>query len=646
MSDRLQSRRRALHLRGGARVALVVALILLPLAGIAAGVRWHAQLGALAGNAPSGGAAAAGEAKQLWTCGMHPQVIQDHPGSCPICGMALTPLAGSTAAQRAGGERRIRYWWDPMMNPPYVSDRPGRSPMGMDLVPVYDDEVAGGATVTIDPVVVQNMGLRVKSVIEAPLARTLRAVGILEEPEPNHLDINLRVGGWIEVLHANVDGMEVREGDPLFELYSPQLQVAIEELIAARKRREAPGSDDAGARERSDALYATVAKKLALLGLDPVDIKGLAQLEQAPPTVTFKSPMTGHVTEKNVYAGAAVQAGERVLRLANRSTMWLELRLFERDLTGVHVGQRIRATLDSLPGESFDGEVSFVHPHLDEATRTGMVRAVLQNASHVLRQGMYATAEIRLELAPRALLVPREAVLDTGERQVVFVALEQGHFEPRKVTLGAQGEGGQVQILSGLAPGETVVVSGQFLLDAESRMQEAIQKFLQPAAAPEGVARAAAGGVPIEAAPEWLAAEDAALAEYLALARSLGLPQASEAALDPSALVAAARSLEKLSQTAEQQALARSLAGTAGALEGQPLASQRKLFKELSEAAIALADRSPPSASVAPQLYVMHCPMVPADWLQASREVQNPYYSSSMKTCGEVRREIPARPQR
>jgi len=422
--------------------------------------------------------------KQLWTCGMHPQVIRDAPGSCPICGMELTPLRPDKTAA-APKERKLLYYWDPMLSPPYISDRPGKSPMGMDLIPVYEDEVSAGATITIDPTIVQNMGVRVADVVDGPLRRTVRAVGYLEEPEPAHYDINLRVSGWIQKLYANVDGMHLNAGDPLFDLYSPELQVAVGELIAARRARPA----DTPAHGTAVLLYETARQKLELLGLTRAQVERLATLDRPPATVTFTSPITAHLTEKLVYEGDAVKAGDKVLRLADRTSMWLEARVFEQDLAMVAVGRPVRATVTALPGRVFSGEIAFVHPHLDPATRTGMARMVIPNDGMVLRQGMYATVEIEAEVTPHALLAPREAVIDTGSEQVAFVVRPGGHFDPRRVRMGATGDDGHVQILAGLAPGEQVVTSGQFLIDAESRFREAIQRFLnkdllQPGATP------------------------------------------------------------------------------------------------------------------------------------------------------------------
>lgn len=443
------------------------------------------------------GDAAATEARvadpvQLWTCGMHPQVLQDHPGPCPICGMQLTPVKRKDTAA-PGAARVIRYWWDPMMSPPYISDKPGKSPMGMDLVPVYADEVSGGTSVVVDPVIVQNMGVRVATVVTGPLRTTVRAVGYLDEAQPNQHDINLRVSGWIEQLYASIEGMHLDVGHPLFELYSPELQVAIEELIGARRMRSP--SDTTGA-----TLYDAAARKLQLLGLPPDQIERLGRAERAPATVTFSSPVSGHLVEKMVVDGSAVKAGDRVMRIVDHSTLWLDARVFEQQLPFITIGQRAVATVAAEPGRHFDGTVMFVHPHVDMTTRTALVRIALPNEALTLRPGMYATVEIEAELAADALLVPREAVIDTGTRQIAFVALDGGHFEPRTLKLGAAGNG-SLQVLAGLAPGDRVVTSGQFLLDAESHLQEAIEKHMRDKLLIGGNAAAAPAADPTSPSP-------------------------------------------------------------------------------------------------------------------------------------------------
>jgi Cu(I)/Ag(I) efflux system membrane fusion protein/cobalt-zinc-cadmium efflux system membrane fusion protein len=467
---------RSIH-RGAPRLILFLAVSVVFAAGLAAGVLWSAPIRhslGLEADAPVSNPPSP-EQGQLWTCGMHPQVIQDRPGTCPICGMTLVPVARSGGtAQAKDGERKVKYWWDPMMSPPYISDRPGKSPMNMDLVPVYEDEVSAGSALTIDPTVVQNMGLRVARVEEAPLARTIRAVGILAEPEPARHDVNLRLGGWIDRLYADTEGMRLAQGDPLFDLYSPELQVAVEELIGARKMRETLAAGD-----QADAIYESAVRKVELYGIAHDQVAELAELDTAPRAVTFTSPADGFLVEKMVYGGSAVMAGDTVMRIADTSMLWLDSRVFEKDLPHVKVDQEVTARVDARPGESFEGRVILVHPRIDATTRTALVRIEIENPELALRQGMFATVFLHVEIAPRTLVVPREAIIDTGARQVAFVALDMGHFEPRTVEMGASGDEGMVQVLSGLLPGEQVVVSGQFLLDSESRMQEAIRRFLQ-----------------------------------------------------------------------------------------------------------------------------------------------------------------------
>ena len=377
--------------------------------------------------------------KQLWTCGMHPQVIQDHPGNCPICHMKLTPLNG--------GE---------------------------------PDETAGGPGVRIDPAVVQNMGVRTAAVDRGPLTVTVRAVGVLAVPEPAMTDVTLRVGGFIEKLYADTDGMSVARGQVLFDLYSPDVQVAEQELIGAvQASKSQDASAPAGARADAGGLVELARRKLQLWGVADGDIDAAAAADRPPRTVPFRSPAGGHVMDKAVVAGSAVQAGQRLMRIEDHSVLWLDAQVYEDQIEAVRVGQTVRATVDGLPGRTFTGTVTFVYPHVDPMTRTETVRANLDNPDHELRPGMYATAEVVTRPVADAILVPREAVIDTGTRQVAFVAdpALPGHFEPRDVRVGVSGDGDRLQVVQGLAPGERVVTSGQFLMDVESRTTEAIEKL-------------------------------------------------------------------------------------------------------------------------------------------------------------------------
>jgi membrane fusion protein, copper/silver efflux system len=613
--------------RGALRVGGVILAVVCLSIGVFVGTRWSAREGT-ATSAPSAAPKASG-AEALWTCSMHPQVIQDHPGLCPICHMALTPLDAKSSAKG----------------------------------------------LAVDPTVVQSMGVRTVRVAQQSLSRVVRTVGTLVEREFDHRDVNLRVSGWVQTLFVNTDGMGVAEGTPLFELYSPELSVAIEELIAARKQRE---TSTEGARAMSETLFSTAHRRLELMGLAAAEVDRLAALDAAPPTVTFTSPMAGHMVEKAVYAGAAVKAGDRVMRIANNKTLWVDARVFERDFASIRPDAEVRVHVDAYPSETFRGRVLFVHPHLDMETRTALVRAELENTSMRLREGMYATVEIETPTVDDAIVVPRESVIDTGTRQVAFVALAAGRFELREVEIGARGDAGLVQILSGLAVGEEVVASGQYLLDSESRMREAVRKFLAPGeqaleptqrsaleptqrsaldptqrsaldptqrnardSAPRG-AHDAAQHEPrkILPHPEWSADVDAVFAAYLQLADALGAVETSDAALDVSKLAGAAQKLAERARGSEAEMMATNLVLTAQALAGVTLTEQRRLFKVTSEAAIELTTAMTPSRNVSPRLYVMRCTMAPGRWIQSTAEVHNPFYGTSMKECGELQRTI------
>lgn len=250
------------------------------------------------------------------------------------------------------------------------------------------------------------MGVRVAKVTKGPVIRTIRAVGYLQQAQPLIHDVNLRV-----------------------------------------------------------ILVQTARRKLEQWGLQPAQIDQLETLQQAPRTVTFLSPVTAEVSEKMVVQGAMVKMGERALSLVDRSVLWLDAQVYAQDTAFVKLGQKMTATVEGIPGKEFDGEVVFINPQVDTATRTTTVRLAVPNPELLLRPGMFATATMRSQLTDETLLVPREAILDTGTRQVVFVSVGEGHFEPRKVKTGNSSEDGFVQVLSGLQAGELAVTSGQFLMD-------------------------------------------------------------------------------------------------------------------------------------------------------------------------------------
>jgi Cu(I)/Ag(I) efflux system membrane fusion protein/cobalt-zinc-cadmium efflux system membrane fusion protein len=353
------------------------------------------------------------------------------------------------------------------------------------LVPVYEDQDASSAELTVDPATGQNMGLRLAPVKTGTLTRTISAAGYLMVAQPLQYDINLRVSGWIQKLSADTLGMHITKGQTLFDLYSPQLTVAVGELIAARQAR--PSARDASSMHAtaSDVLYQAARQKLLLWGLPPDQVDRLAAMKSPPATISFTSPAEGVLMEKDVVEGSAVNSGQRVMRIVDQRTLWLDAQLHAQDMPWIRLGQEAEAHLEAWPGQSWHGTVIFIDPKVNPLTRTTTVRLSIDNSKLNLRPGMFASVGLLAKQETQSILVPRAAVIDTGLRRLAFIAQGGGHFEPRDVKPGLAGDDGMVQVLHGLSAGEQVVVSGQFLLDADSRMREAVRKFLSENESPQ-----------------------------------------------------------------------------------------------------------------------------------------------------------------
>jgi Cu(I)/Ag(I) efflux system membrane fusion protein/cobalt-zinc-cadmium efflux system membrane fusion protein len=422
---------------------------------------------------------------------MHPEVIQDHPGNCPKCGMKLVPMdperartileaRGENAPESAPSkERKILYWRAPM-DPTYVRDKPGKSPMGMDLVPVYEDEVAGGPTIRIDPVTEQNMGVRYEKVRLGPLEKVVRSVGTVDYDEESLGTVTTKTDGWVEKLFVDTTGWQVHQGDQLFEFYSPQLYSAQQEYLVALRDAQQAQAAKGDAFVLAENRRASARERLKYFDISDDQIKKLEQDQKVSKTLVITSQLTGIVTHKNIVEGEVLKAGSPAYKIADLSVVWVIGKVFESDLPYVRLGQEALMSLDYLPGRVYRGRVTYIYPYLDPGTREISVRMEFPNPGYDLKPGMYATLELHNRLADEAVLVPAMAVINTGQRKVAYVMREPGKFEGRQLTIGVQTGTGDVQVLSGLALGETVVVSGQFLLDSESKLREATLKMLQP----------------------------------------------------------------------------------------------------------------------------------------------------------------------
>jgi len=418
----------------------------------------RARHGTPAGHAPSGDqgrAASASPSAQLYYCPMHVSVVQDHPGECPICSMTLVPKPVGQGAP----------------------DRPGSS------------AVPGLAEVDLSPDRIQLVGMRTATVKREVLGGELRAVGVVVPNERGLAQVSPRFAGWIQQLLVSETGTRVRRGQTLALVYSPEVLRAEEELLVARGWN-ASGRDHAGsARGAASAtaplpgLDADARRRLELLGVADREIDEVLRGGKALDAIPLRSPVDGTVVAKAAVAGGAVQPGTVLFEVADLSLVWVTVEIPEQDVARVHVGQKARFELTAFPGEAHDGKVQLISPVLDASARTVRVRLELRNRidrdGPRLRPGMSGTVRFDpAALSPAAaaapaLVVPAEALVDTGQARYVFVAKPGGHFEPRPVKVGARA-GDRVELLSGVAEGETVVTTGNFLLDSESRLRAAI----------------------------------------------------------------------------------------------------------------------------------------------------------------------------
>jgi len=533
---------------------------------------------------------------QFYTCGMHPWVILPEPGDCPICHMELTPL-------------------DPAK---------------------FTGEVA------IDPVVTQNIGIRVAPVEMGPITQTIRTVGTVGTDETRVRDINLKVDGWIEKLHVDYLGAPVAVDQPLFDLYSPDLYAAQSELLSALGGRRSLPSND--------RLVESARTRLKFLDVSDAQIEALIQRGEPGKTMTILSPYEGVVVEKQANEGMHVAPGTKVFRIADLSRVWVSVTVYEYQLPSVKLGQRAIMTLPYAPGRDFEGTVTYIDPTLDPRTREVQVRLEFDNADLTLKPGMFASIYLENTSSSMGILTSRSAVLTTGARSVAFVSLGEGKFEPRAVKVGLELDDGRIEILEGLKPGEQVVVSGQFLLDSEAKTREALARMIEGDLAADQKPVVVAVAEVKDVLP---AAAQTALGQmldaYLTIADRLASDSTDGVADSARSLAAHVAELVAtevpgaphfwhMNHAADLEALATAVADADG------LADIRTAFRALSEAMSALVGATGVPASHEAAVHVLHCPMYMGGsvWLQGDSDVRNPFYGSEMLTCSDSRKALPA----
>ncbi len=410
---------------------------------------------------------------QKYTCPMHPHYISLDEGTCPICGMDLVPLEGGEAEEDSAqntpapiGKKKILYWQAPM-DPNYKMDKPGKSPMGMDLVPIYAEEPiaeTGRTVVKIDSEMIQNSGVRSEKAQMSNLGVLVRSYGDITENSRDQFDISSRVEGWINELNVKAEGDVVKKGDLLLTLYSPQLVSSQSDLISALK-------------SGSTSIANSASKRLVALGMQKQAISEVKKRRKVFQNVPFYAESDGIVSKIDVREGGFVRPAMTIMSLQNYNTVWIEASLAEKDIAFVSEKSEVMVSFPTLGVSDIKAEVDYIYPTVDRATRTGRLRLVIDNKDGMLKPGAYADIEFETDAKPR-LSIPSDAILKSKEGDFVVTDLGEGRFQPRSITTGLKYKG-RTEVVDGLSDGDKVVVSGQFLIDSESALRESFRKMQQ-----------------------------------------------------------------------------------------------------------------------------------------------------------------------
>ncbi|MDP1831771.1 MAG: efflux RND transporter periplasmic adaptor subunit [Geothrix sp.] len=429
------------------------------------------------GDPGHGAATAPAPKKQMYQCPMHPQIILDHEGTCPICGMTL--VAMESDAPRDTGKP---VFYRSPMNPSLTSQVPMKDEMGMDYVPVYEGELEGEGTgldthaaVKIDHERQQLIGLRTEKVAEGTVSGEFRSVGRVAVDETRVRKVNVKVEGFVEKLFVDFVGKPVARGQALFSLYSPEFVSAQREYLLALQTQKALSGGSL--QDSGGELLEAARRRLTLWDVPKEAIEHLENTGEVQRALTLRSPISGVVTVKNVVEGARITPADIPFEITDLSRVWVLVDVYEAELGRAKVGMPADLTIQSAPGKAFKGRVAFVDPVLDPRTRTVKARLEFANPVGELKPEMFGEVLLKGQ-GRRGLIIPLDAVLDAGTSKVAFVALGDGKFEPREITTGTT-VGEKVEIRSGLKVGEDVVVRANFLVDSESRLKAALAHLTQ-----------------------------------------------------------------------------------------------------------------------------------------------------------------------
>jgi RND family efflux transporter MFP subunit len=577
------------------------------------------------------------------------------PGGRKETPPASKGVGTETPAKAGKKERKIKYWVAPM-DPTYIRHKPGKSPMGMDLVPVYEDEEpTAEGVVRIDPITIQDIGVRTTKVIRGPLTAEVRTVGRVTYNEERVGHIHTKVSGWVEQLFVDTTGQEVHKGEKLLSIYSPDLVATQEEYLQALAyARQTKGSRFRDISSGGKALVDATRRRLLLMDIRPDQIEALEKRGEVQKAMVLHSPTTGIVIDKKVLSGMKVTPGMELYTLADLSNVWIIGSIYEYELPFVKNRQEAEIALPYEPGVLYKGRISFVYPYLSAETRTVQVRIDFRNPGLKLKPDMYVDVSIKSMRAGNVLQVPSDAVIRTGTRNIVIAALGEGKFLPKEVEPGPQGQG-MVEIKSGLKEGETVVTSGQFLIDSESNLKQAVARMEEApskeAVSPKsGVRTAKAGAKPAGKGEETPPALDVRLDKeqqqlmsgiigtYMKIHEALIADAKGRVTLNAKTLSGLVHKLRLTDPQGKLDRLTGPLTESLEGLQSRDLGKARDSFAILSRGLIAYIKGQGRGEARAAGIRIFYCPMKKEPWLQKAPDSENPYLGKEMLLCGnEIR---------
>jgi Cu(I)/Ag(I) efflux system membrane fusion protein len=425
----------------------------------------------------------------FWYDAMNAQHHYDKPGKAPD-GMDLVPQyadeeakttagqAGDASTPASSSERKVVYWYDPM-HPAYKSDKPGIAPdCGMQLVPKYATEDSGTKTMAVGTVKIapdrqQLIGVRTATVTRGPLVRSVRTTGQITADETKIEHVHVKISGYIDKVYVDYVGQLVKKGQPLFTVYSPELVATEEEyLIAKRAEKNLGTSEFKEVSQGGQALLHSARQRLKLWDITDEQIKRLDESGEVSRTLTFYSPVDGFVMDRKAFPQTAITPDMDLYQITDLSKVWVNADVYEYEVPFVKVGQTLEMQLSYYAGKTYTGKITYIYPTVDPVTRTVKVRIECSNPNYDLKPQMFANVELKINYGIQ-ILVPQEAVMDSGDKQYVFLAHDGGVFEPRNIQMGPKMDGKAV-VMSGLKPGDKIVTSGNFLVDSESRLKSAM----------------------------------------------------------------------------------------------------------------------------------------------------------------------------